>query len=479
MPSYTAVIQTSDPDNLTDYLGDVADHPIDAMKLLGQKIFTCLKSIFAKTIVFVQAEYSNQGGFHWHFIIDSEFPMTFKNFNRIAEHIKQFIPLQDLKVEPKTGWNKNRNQVIQMVDPKSFICNYFLKKSVYPSKSDDYCIMTWYYSEEQLFPFEEFPQDEETRQSFAGYESDEEPSAKKTKKNSNADRFIDTIGWLVNKGVCTEKDWITHDRIGYLSLQASSQGTGQIKRALQCACREMILTKTLGDYLSLNGYFCNIETNRICKILTLNRYNPFIMSVIFYQWATKQNGKRNTIWLYGTATTGKTNIAQAISKVCPMFGSVNHNNDNFPFNDCIDKMLIWWEEGKIKECIVEAAKAILGGSEYRIDVKCKDSQPITQTPVIITSNHDMTVVIGGNYQTEIHKEPLEDRMIKIILNEKLPIDFGLISEQEVRDFFHMGKVLHEKNHIKAEFNMLHNNVKLYKNGQYCIDDDAFNNVMIV
>lgn len=73
----------------------------------------------------------------------------------------------------------------------------------------------------------------------------------------------------------------------------------------------------------------------------------------------------------------------------PFYGYVNWTKENFLFNNCVDKMLIWWEEGKMTAKIVEAAKSILGGSKVRVDQKCKSSQQIDSMPVIITNNTDM------------------------------------------------------------------------------------------
>lgn len=85
--------------------------------------------------------------------------------------------------------------------------------------------------------------------------------------------------------------------------------------------------------------------------------------------------------------------------------------------------------------VVESAKAILGGSKVRVDQKCKSSQQIDPTPVIVTSNTNMCCVVDGNSTTFEHQQPLEDRMFKFELCHRLPHDFGKISKQEVRDFF--------------------------------------------
>lgn len=174
-----------------------------------------------------------------------------------------------------------------------------------------------------------------------------------------------------------------------------------------------------------------------------------MVAVFFYQWSMKNLGKRNTIWLFGPATTGKTNLAQAIAHASNCYGCVNWSNENFPWNDCHKKKLIWWEEGCMSQKFVEGAKAILGGTCCRVDVKGKSSTEIQQTPCILTSNTDMTNtdmtrVIDGNQMSDEHKKPLQERMTKFFLKTVLKPTFGKITAEEVKSFFFRGEELHSQ-----------------------------------
>nr|QVW56782.1 MAG: rep [Psittacidae parvoviridae sp.] len=182
----------------------------------------------------------------------------------------------------------------------------------------------------------------------------------------------------------------------------------------------------------------DIRKNKIYDIFQRNGYDPAYAANVLVGWCKGAFNKRNTIWLFGPATTGKTNIAEAIAHAVPFYGCVNWTNENFPFNDCLNKMIIWWEEGKMTAKVVESAKAILGGSRVRVDQKCKGSEEIQPTPVIITSNTNMCHVIDGNSTTFEHQKPLEDRMFLFELVKVLPPNFGKVTKQEVRDFFRWG-----------------------------------------
>nr|QKN88756.1 MAG: replication protein [Dependoparvovirus sp.] len=251
----------------------------------------------------------------------------------------------------------------------------------------------------------------------------------------SAERYMALVNWLVTNGITSEKEWIQADQESYLTHNANSNSRAQIKTALDNASRIMQLTKTACDYLIGPEPPADVTTNRVYRIFEMNGYDPQLAGSILLGWANRRFGKRNAIWLFGPATTGKTNIAEAIAHAVPFYGCVNWTNENFPFNDCVNKMLIWWEEGKMTAKIVESAKSILGGSRVRVDQKCKSSQQIDSTPVIITSNTDMTMVVDGNTTTFEHREALEDRMFQFYLGKRLDNDFGKITKTEVREFF--------------------------------------------
>lgn len=268
-------------------------------------------------------------------------------------------------------------------------------------------------------------------------------------RNKAARRYMALVSWLVENGITTEKQWIQENSESYLSFNSTGNARASIKNALDNACKVMLLTKSAPDYLVGKDPCEDIKSNRIYRIFKMNGYDPAYAGSVLLGWCKKEFGKRNTIWLFGPATTGKTNIAEAIAHTVPFYGCVNWNNENFPFNDCVDKMLIWWEEGKMTTKVVEQAKAILGGSKVRVDIKCKTSQPMEPTPVIITSNTNMTVVIDGNSTTFEHEQPLQDRMFKFELTKRLGHDFGKITKQEVKGFFKWVEL--NKREVRHEF----------------------------
>ncbi|ADD17085.1 rep protein [Bat adeno-associated virus YNM] len=292
---------------------------------------------------------------------------------------------------------------------------------------------------------------EEWKRSLAAEESDPaEPERRPRKSTKSASEYMALVRWLVDNGIATEREWMREDSDGYLSYNATGATRAQIKAALDNAARIMVNTKTAADYLVGRNPPLDVEDNRIYRLFRMNGYDPAYAGSVLLGWCRTGFGKRNTVWLFGPATTGKTNLAEAISHSVPFYGCVNWTNENFPFNDCVDKMIIWWEEGKMTSKVVESAKAILGGSKVRVDQKCKNSQQIEPTPVIITSNTNMCEVVDGNSTTFEHRQPLEDRMFKFELTVRLQPTFGKITKQEVREFFKWA----ELNAVDVEYDFL-------------------------
>lgn len=171
--------------------------------------------------------------------------------------------------------------------------------------------------------------------------------------------------------------------------------------------------------------------NKALQLLLIQGYNPLMVGHALCCVLNKQFGKQNTVCFYGPASTGKTNMAKAIVQGIRLYGCVNHLNKGFVFNDCRQRLVVWWEECLMHQDWVEPAKCILGGTECRIDVKHRDSVLLTQTPVIISTNHDIYAVVGGNSVSHVHAAPLKERVIQLNFMKQLPQTFGEITPEEI------------------------------------------------
>lgn len=133
-------------------------------------------------------------------------------------------------------------------------------------------------------------------------------------------------------------------------------------------------------------------------------------------------------------------MAESICKMVKLYGNVNHTNQNFPFNDCHGKAVLWWEECVMVDSYVESAKCIMGGSGVRVDKKGEDSILISKTPMVITSNNDITVCQSRNALMTVHQAPIRARCMKYTFNNWLTSNWGLITPADMYQFISWGEL---------------------------------------
>nr|QPN96232.1 nonstructural protein [Bearded dragon parvovirus] len=410
------------------------------------------KKYFGKSLTyFMQVEWSPADGHHMHCVLDDP-KLKANNYNY---HLDQL----SMKMKTEFKWKSanmlqksvqraaNRHLKLRYCEFESYIKNYFYKKEVISPEEEqpngDFervrdCVL-WAFT--NLDDWKPSVRNIILRNQLKAPDPvTTVPGGPKPRQGANVEAFMETIDWLVKNGITTERQFCQANRTLYLSMLATNSGAGQIKRALEQAKHMMQSTMTAADYLTREERVetCS-ETNRIRVIMEKNGYDPLLAANIFNGWLNKEYGKRNTIWLYGPATTGKTIIAQAIAHGAVLFGGVNWTNENFPFCNCPGKLLIWWEEGKMTQKMVETAKCILGGAVVPVDIKGKMAELCETTPVIITSNTDMCQVFDGNSSSFEHTEPLQERMFMFRLNKKLEPDFGKVTLDEVKEFITWGR----------------------------------------
>nr|QTE04061.1 MAG: nonstructural protein 1 [Turdus pallidus parvoviridae sp.] len=99
--------------------------------------------------------------------------------------------------------------------------------------------------------------------------------------------------------------------------------------------------------------------------------------------------KKNCMWIWGPSNTGKSTVAAAfIDYFFPTCVGKPDNNDrtSFPFNACVNKRVIFWEEPTIHPQNVEDVKCLMSGTTFSTDIKYQSAVEIHKTPVLVTCN---------------------------------------------------------------------------------------------
>lgn len=263
--------------------------------------------------------------------------------------------------------------------------------------------------------------------------------------------MMDLIQRATTKLLLTYNDLVEHTPDLLLMLEGMAGGSKTVEQLLTMIHIRLCQKYNALDFLFLRtpispGFNINFSSpykcgnNLVFRLLNTQGYNAWQVGHWLNLVLAKKAGKRNSVLFFGPASTGKTNLAKALCHSVGLYGCVNHNNKQFPFNDAPNKLIVWWEECIMTTDYVEAAKCILGGTDVRIDVKHKDSRELGQVPVILSSNHDVYTVQGGNVTYGVHATPLKERITQLNFMKQLENTFGEITKQMVVDWLYACKM---------------------------------------
>nr|WCR62135.1 MAG: NS1 [Parvovirinae sp.] len=237
---------------------------------------------------------------------------------------------------------------------------------------------------------------------------------------------------------CEKNHWLTYEDLVngcsdlVVMLESQAGGSKLIENILGMVHIKICQKYTALSYILFRYESIDVTTsNKVWKLLTYQGYNPWQTGHWVCCVLNKCSGKQNTISFYGPASTGKTNLAKAIVNTVKLYGCVNHQNRNFVFNDCAAKLIVWWEECLMHTDWVEQAKCIMGGTEFRIDRKHRDSHLLPQTPLLLSTNNDIYTVTGGNVTTHVHSKPIRERVVQFNFMKQLSPTFGEITVEDV------------------------------------------------
>nr|QTE03796.1 MAG: nonstructural protein 1 [Dendrocopos leucotos Chaphamaparvovirus] len=144
---------------------------------------------------------------------------------------------------------------------------------------------------------------------------------------------------------------------------------------------------TGGSWNICNFAKYNPDPGYIHKVLLHQEIQPSEFDEVFFKWITKQDSKRNTLYIKGPSNTGKSAFITGLKSIVPWGEIVNSNS--FAFEGLLNCVIGVWEEPLCSPELAEKAKQVLEGMQCSIPVKYKKPQMLPRTPIIITTNHDL------------------------------------------------------------------------------------------
>lgn len=101
--------------------------------------------------------------------------------------------------------------------------------------------------------------------------------------------------------------------------------------------------------------------------------------------------KKNSMFILGRPNSGKTFFIDMVAGFYLNIGNVKNvvRGQNFPFNDCVNRRLLIWNEPSIMPSGFDSVKMLAGGDPCPTAVKYQGDATITRTPLIFTSNRQI------------------------------------------------------------------------------------------
>lgn len=185
-----------------------------------------------------------------------------------------------------------------------------------------------------------------------------------------------------------------------------------------------------------------------------NGIDPQEFADAFIKWVTKNDKRKNTLFLYGDLKTGKTLLASMIKDLYLYKTWINSTVSTFSLGTLAYTNIIIAEEPFFTPLVLEDFKSICCGATLTPDVKFEAPTPIERTPVLITTNF---LNLARGHAPPLSEEAIKDRSWIFKLNSKLSTEYTITSndfiafiQKQCPDIIHTRIINHMEIKVQKE-----------------------------
>lgn len=227
-------------------------------------------------------------------------------------------------------------------------------------------------------------------------------------------RFLFTMPTAPINGVFRLKEWYT-SKYKYVDKNSSIVKTIlDIIKLKYCemsiegiydhimSCDQMYYAATFGNF---SDFYYSIEQSTVelehILLYQFNSNKDSIRSFLknLYDVLNKNLPKINAFFVYGSPYGGKSFFFDAVAHYCVNFGQMGNFNaySRFPFQDCINRRVILWNDPNVEPSAWKTLKLVFAGDAINVKVNDLDDYTVIgRTPIIITSSDNVLSNYGAN-----------------------------------------------------------------------------------
>lgn len=222
------------------------------------------------------------------------------------------------------------------------------------------------------------------------------------------------------KGILVMPVWLNHPRFKFMG-----DGNIDVKNVMRNWERQLCAW-TIHDFHTMyarsscnlifgagfndfNTFYYNVEESLDMLIAILEYQFSHDQEIIvkfvtdLYNVCEKRLPKLNAFCIQSAPNAGKNMLLNCITNYYVNVGTIgNCNKTNlFPFQNCIARRIVFWDEPNYHPDRIEKLKEILGGETCTVQVKHETDNVVFRTPMVLATNTRLSIQCRPDFKTRL------------------------------------------------------------------------------